>query len=97
MPLEKVLRLYFSIKGHRTRCEKEIENLLALLNTEYLSTSKDCVNDRLEKLKRHTLCLSDITDYLVALKYNRARDHEEVAKFLDVLDKCSPRCLCNFA
>ena len=90
MTLEEVLCSYSSIKGHRTRCEKKIKNLLTLLNTQYSSTSEDCVNDCLEKLERHTLCLSDITEYLVALKYNRARDHEEkVAKLLDVLAKCS--------
>ena len=90
MTLEKVLRSYSSIKANRTRCEKEIKHLLALLNTQYLSTSEDHVNDRLEKLERHTLRLLDITDYLVALKYNKARDHEkEVAEFLDILDKCS--------
>ena len=38
----------------------------------------------------HTHKLSDITDYLITLKYAKARDHqEEVADFLEVLDKCS--------
>ena len=90
MTLEEVLRSYSLIKGHRTRCVKEIDNLLALLKTQYSSTSEELVNDRLEKLERHTKRLSDIKDYLVQLKYNRAPDHEEeVDEFQEVLDKCS--------
>ena len=90
MSLEEVLRSYSSIKGHRTRCEKEIANLLGLLNTQYSSTSEDCINDPLEKLERRTLWLSDITDYLLSLKYNKAKGHEEeVAEFMEVLDHCS--------
>ena len=54
------------------------------------STSEERVNDRLEKLERHTLRLSDIKDYLIHLKYARAIDHEEeVQEFLEILDKCS--------
>ena len=90
MSLEEVLRSYSSIKGHRTRCKKEIDNLLGLLRNQYSSTSEERINDRLEKLERHTLRLSDIKDYLVHLKYNRAIDHEEeVQEFLEILDKCS--------
>ena len=34
--------------------------------------------------------LSDITDYLVSVKYAKVRDYQEgVAEFMDVLDKCS--------
>ena len=34
--------------------------------------------------------LSDITDYLISVKYTKACDHEEeVAKFMEVLDRCS--------
>lgn len=44
----------------------------------------------MEELEKHTLKLSDITDYLVSQKYSKARDHqEEVADLLEVLDKCS--------
>ena len=90
MSLAQVLRSYSSIKAHRTRCEKEIENLLVLLEHRYSSTSEERLNDRLEKLERHTLRLSDIKDYLLHLKYARAIDHEEeVQEFLEVLDKCS--------
>ena len=90
MTLEAVLRTHSSVKGHRTRCEKEIDNLLALLGAQYSSISEERINDRLERLERHTLRLSDIKDYLVHLKYARAVDHEEeVQEFLEILDKCS--------
>ena len=90
MILEEVLRSYSSIKGHRTRCEKEIDNLLGLLRNQYSSTSEERINDHLEKLERYTLRLSDIKDYLVHLKFNGALDHEEeVHEFLEILDKCS--------
>ena len=90
MSLEHVFCSYSSIKGHRMRCEKEIENLLGLLEHQYSSTSEESLNDRLEKLERHTLRLLDIKDYLLHLKYARAINHEEeVQEFLEVLDKCS--------
>ena len=54
MTLEELFRSYFSVKGHRTQYEKEITNLLALLNTQYSSTSETRINDRLEKLEKHT-------------------------------------------
>ena len=45
---------------------------------------------RLEKFEKHTHRLSDIAEYLVSLKYAKARDQrEEVAEFKDVLDKCT--------
>ena len=70
--------------------EKEIENLLRLLTNNYSATSKERINDRLGKLEKHTHKLSDIAEYLVSLKYAKARDHrEEVADFKEVLDKCS--------
>ena len=69
MPLEAVLRSYSSVKGHRTRCENEIENLLGLLTTRYSSVAEDRIKDRLEALEKHTLRLSDIKDYLIHLKY----------------------------
>ena len=60
------------------------------MSAQYSSTSEECVNDRLEKLERHTLRLSDIKDYLIHLKYARAIDHEEeIQEFLEILDKCS--------
>ena len=90
MSLEEALRSYSSIKGHRTWCEKEKVNLLSLLNTQYSSTSEDRENNRLEKLERHTLRRSDITEYLLSLKYNKARHHEEeVTEFMEILDRCS--------
>ena len=90
MTLEEVLHSYSSIKGHRTRCGKEIGNLLQLLNNQYSSTSEERINDRLEKLEKHTHKLSDIAKYLITLKYAKARDHrEEVQEFSEVLDKCS--------
>ena len=91
MSLEAVLRTYSSVKGHRTRCEREIENLLALLAARYSSVSEDRIKERLESLvKKHTLRLSDIKDYLVHLKYTKAKDHDhEVQEFLEVLDRCS--------
>ena len=88
--MEEVLRSYSSTKGHRTRCEKEINHLLGLLRNQYSFTSEERINNRLEKLERYTLRLSNIKDYLVHLKYNRAIDHEEeVQEFLEILDKCS--------
>ena len=87
LTLEEALRLYSSVKGHRTRVEKEIGNLLRLLTTNYSATSKERLNDRLEKLEKHTHRLLDIAEYLVSLKYAKARYHrEEVADFKEVLD-----------
>ena len=44
----------------------------------------------MESLEKHTLRLSDIKDYLVHLKYTKAKDHNhEVQEFLEVLDRCS--------
>ena len=90
LTLEGALRSYSSVKGHRTRVEKEIGNLLRLLTNQYSATSEERVNDRLEKLEKHTHRLQDIAEYLMSLKYAKARDHlEEVADFKEVLDKCS--------
>ena len=64
--------------------------LLTLLKDQYSATSEERINDRLEKLEKHTHRLSDIAEYLVSLKYNKARDHrEEVEDFQEILDKCS--------
>ena len=85
--LEEALRSYSSVKGHRTREQKEIANLLRLLANNYSATSEERINDRLEKLVKHTHKLSDIAEYLVSLKYAKARDHrEEVADFKECLD-----------
>ena len=90
LTLEEALWSCSSVKGHRTRVEKEIGNLLHLLKDQYSATSEEGINDRLEKLEKHTHNLSDITEYLVSLKYAKARDHrEEVADFKEILDKCS--------
>ena len=68
LTLEEALCSYSSVKGHRTRVEKEIGNLIRLLTTTYSVTSEERLNDRLEKLETYTHRLSDITEYLVALK-----------------------------
>ena len=47
LTLEEALRSYSSVKGHRTRIEKEIGNLLRLLTNQYSATSEERVNDRL--------------------------------------------------
>ena len=90
MTLEDVLRYYSSITGHRTRCEREIANLLQLLTTQYSSTSEDRINDCLETLEKHRHRLVDIAHYLVSFKYTKAHDHqeEEVNEFSETLDKC---------
>ena len=65
-------------------------NLLRLLTNQYSATSEERVNDRLEKFEKHTHSLSDIAEYLVSIKYAKARDHrEQVADFKEVIDKCS--------
>ena len=53
MTLEEVLRTYSSVKGHHTRCEREIQSLLALLKLQYSFPSKTHINDRLERLEKH--------------------------------------------
>ena len=90
LTLAEAFRSYSSVKGHCTRVEKEIGNLLRLLKDQYSATSEERINDRLEKLEKHTHRLYDIAEYLVALKYAKARDHrDEVADFKEFLDKCS--------
>ena len=90
MTLEEALWSNSLVKGHRTRVEKEIGNLLRLLTNNYSATSEERLSDRLEKLEKHTHKLSDIAEYLITLKYAKARDHRnEVADFKEVLDKCS--------
>ena len=87
MTLEEVLRTYSSVKGHRTRCERELNSLIEMLKVQYSASSEVRVNDRLEKLEKHTHKLSDITDYLLTAKYTKAQDHaEEVAEFFATLD-----------
>ena len=54
LTLEEALRSYSSVKGHRTRVEKEIGNLLRLLKDQYSATSEERINDRLDKLEKHT-------------------------------------------
>ena len=90
LTLEEALRSYSSVKGHRTRTEREIGNLLRLLKEQYSATSEESINNRLEKLEKHTHKLADIANYLVSLKYNKARDHlEECAEFEETLANCS--------
>ena len=88
MSLEEALRSYSSVKGHRTRVEREIGNLLRLLSATYSAPSENRLNASLEKLQTHRL--SDIAEYLVSLKYTKARDHrDEVEDFKEVLNRCS--------
>ena len=90
MTLEEALRSYSSVKGHRTRVEREIGNLLRLLSATYSSPSETRLNESLEKLQKHTHRLSDIAEYLASLKYTKARDHlDEVEDFKEILNKCS--------
>ena len=46
LTLEEALRSYSSVKGHRTRVEKEIGNLLRLLTNNYSVTSEERLNDK---------------------------------------------------
>ena len=86
MTLAEVLRAYSLVKGHRTRCEREINSLIDMLKVQYSAPSEVRINDRLEKLEKHTHKLSDITDYLITAKYAKAKDHsEEVAEFFTTL------------
>ena len=88
MNLAEILRTYSLVKGHRTRCEREIQSLLEMLKVQYSAPSEVRVNDRLEKLEKHTHKLSDITDYLITAKYAKAGDHsDEVAEFFTTLDE----------
>ena len=90
MTLEGVIRAYFSVKGHHTRCEREINSLIDMLKVQYSAPSEVRVNDRLEKLEKHTHKLSNITDYLLTAKYAKAQDHaEEVAEFFATLDEAA--------
>ena len=68
LTLEEALRSYSSVKGHRTRIEREISNLLRLVKDQYSATSEERLNDRLEKLEKHTHRLSDIAEYLSVAK-----------------------------
>ena len=67
MTLAEVLRAYSSVKGHRTRCEREIQSLLEMLKVQYSAPSEVHINDRLEKLEKHTHKLSDIMAILLQL------------------------------
>ena len=90
MSLEEALRSYSSVKGHRTRVEREIGKVLRLLKEQYSATSEERLNDRIDKLEKHTHRLSDIAEYLISLKYTKARDHhDEVEDFKEILDKCT--------
>ena len=90
MTTDKVLCSYSSVKGHRTRVEREIESLLKLLNVQYSSTTELRLNDRLEKLEKHSHKLLDISEYLISIKYPKASDHaEEVKEFMNALQQCS--------
>ena len=93
MSLEAALRSYSSVKGDRTRVEREIGNLFRLLSATYSSPSEIRLNESLEKLQKHTHRLSDIAEYLASLKYAKARDHiEEVEDFKEILNPRYLRC-----
>ena len=90
LTLEEALRSYSSVKGHRTRVEREIGNLLRLLSATYSVPSENRLNDMLEKLQNYTHRLSDIAEYLASLKYTKARDHQdEIDDFKEIFNKCS--------
>ena len=91
MTTEEVLRSFSSVKGHRTRVEREMASLLQLLlNAQYSSMLELRLNDCLEKLEKHSHRLLDISEYLISIIYPKARDHsEEVKEFMDTLQKCS--------
>ena len=90
MTLEEALRTYSSVKGHRTRCKREINSLIEMLKVQYSAPSEVRVSDCLEKLEKHTHKLSDITDYLLTAKYTKAQYHaEEVAEFFATLDEAA--------
>ena len=57
LTLEEALRSYSPVKGHLTRVEREIGTLLRLLKDQYAATSEDRINDRLEKLEKHSQAL----------------------------------------
>ena len=40
MTLEEVMRTYSSVKGHRTRCEREINSLIEMLKVQYSAPSE---------------------------------------------------------
>ena len=52
MTLEEALRSYSSVKGHRTRVEREIGKLLRLQKDQYSATSEERLNDRIDKLAK---------------------------------------------
>ena len=61
-----------------------------MLHKQYSATSELRLNDRLEKLEKHSHKLLNISEYLVYIKYPKARDHtEEVKEFIETLEKCS--------
>ena len=91
MSIAEIFRTYSSIKGHRTRCEREINSLLEMLKVQYSAPSEVRVNDRLEKLEKHTHKLSDITDYLITAKYPKAGDHLD-----EVFHHSRRSCYSNF-
>ena len=79
-----------TLEGHCTRCKRDINSFIEMLKVQYSAPSEVRVNDRLEKLEKHTHKLSDRTDYLLTAKYAKAKDHaEEVAEFFATLDKCA--------
>ena len=61
-----------------------------LLKVQYSAPSEVHINNRLERLEKHTHKLSDITDYSMTAKYTKAKNHEdEVAEFSATLDECA--------
>ena len=97
MTTAEILCMYSSVKGHRTRVEYEIASLLELLNAQYSSTLELRLNDRLEKLEKHSHKLLDISEYLISIKYPKARDHSEEVEELWTLCISAPMvCLRSY-
>ena len=61
MTTDEILHSYSSVKGHRTLVERKIDSILKLLTAQYSSTSELRLNDRLEKLEKHSHKLLDIS------------------------------------
>ena len=80
MTLEEVLRTYSSVKGHRTHCEREIQNLLTLLKVQCSSTLETRITDFL----------------LTAKYTKAKVHQDEVAEFLAVLDECANKIFTIF-
>ena len=85
MTLKEVLRTYSSVKGHRTRCERKIQSLIALLKVQYSAWDMHQWPVGMSR-KTHTQ-----TQWYHRLfidgQYTRAKDHKDkVTEFFAVLE-----------